>query len=393
MQKEIVLAVVGAGKGADLEMSALKKVYGVPFRCKTLVAHREEQMKPFAELYGFTNYTTEFQSVLDDPEIDLICVCTPPYTHKDMIIRSLKAGKHVICEKPLLGYFGENGDPLPVGTSVSKKKMLERILSDIEELSAVVKETGKKFMYAENAIYAPAIQKAAEIIRAKKSKILYMKGEESLKGSTSPVANEWDKTGGGTFIRNGTHPLSAMLWLKQQEAKARGEVVTIDSIVADMGLASVNLNEYEHRHIDARPHDVEDSGTAVITFSDASKMLVIATNTFLGGLRDYVEVYCNDATINCKLTLSDAMSTYFLDDDGIKDMNLSYLCPSKTGWNNTFVSDEVLRGYMNEMQDFMESVYFDREPMSGLDIANLTMKVIYAAYLSAEQGKRVGIDA
>lgn len=124
MQKEIVLAVVGAGKGADLEMSALKKVYGVPFRCKTLVAHREEQMKPFAELYGFTNYTTEFQSVLDDPEIDLICVCTPPYTHKDMIIRSLKAGKHVICEKPLLGYFGEDGDPLRLEQVFPKRKCL-----------------------------------------------------------------------------------------------------------------------------------------------------------------------------------------------------------------------------------------------------------------------------
>lgn len=393
MKKEIVIAVVGAGRGANLEISALKRVYGVPFRCKTVVAHREVQMKAFAERYGFTDYTTDFGSVLDDPEIDLICVCTPPYSHKDMIIRSLKAGKHVICEKPLLGYFGEDGDPLPIGTSVSKKKMLERIISDIEELSAVVKETGKKLMYAENAIYAPAIQKAAEIIRAKKSRILYMKGEESLNGSTSPVANEWDKTGGGTFIRNGTHPLSAMLWLKQQEAKAIGEIITIDSIIADMGLSSVNLNEYEHRHINARPHDVEDSGTAVITFSDASKLLVIATNTYLGGLRDRIELYCNDAIIDCKLTLSDAMNTYFLDDDGIKDMELSYLCPSKTGWNNTFLSDEVLRGYMNEMQDFLEAVYFDREPMAGLEIASLTMKVIYAAYLSAEQGKKVGIDA
>ena len=393
MKNEIVVAVVGAGKGADLEMSALKKVYGVPFRCKTVVAHREEQMKPFAELYGFTDYTTDFQSVLDDPEVNLICVCTPPYSHKDMIIRSLKAGKHVICEKPLIGYFGEDGDALPVGTNVSKKKMLERIMSDIEELSAVVKETGKKLMYAENAIYAPAIQKAAEIIRAKKSKILYMKGEESLNGSTSPVANEWDKTGGGTFIRNGTHPLSAMLWLKQQEAKARGEIITVDSVIADMGLTTANLNEYEHRHVNARPHDVEDSGTAIITFSDASKMLVIATNTYLGGLRDRVEVYCNDAIINCNLTLSDAMSTFFVDDDGIKDMSLSYMCPSKTGWNNTLLSDEVLRGFTNEMQDFMESVYFEHEPMSGLDIANLTMKVIYAAYLSAEQGKKVVIDA
>lgn len=392
MKKEIVLAVIGAGKGADLEMSALKRVYGVPFRCKTIMAHREEQMKPFAEKYGFSSYTTDFNAVLDDPEIDLVCICTPPYTHKDMIIRSLRSGKHVICEKPLIGYFGEEDDDLPVGTMVSKRKMYERILQDINEISAVSKETGMKLMYAENAIYAPAVQKAAEIIRAKESRILYMKGEESLKGSTSPVANEWDKTGGGTFIRNGTHPLSAMLWLKQQEAKSRKESITVESIIADMGSATLQLNDYEHRHIDARPHDVEDSGTAVVTFTDGSKMLVVATNTYLGGLKDYVEVYCNDATVNCKLTLCDAMSTYFLDDDGIQDMNLSYLCPSKIGWNNTFVSDEVLRGYMNEMQDFMEAVYFDREPLAGLEIASLIMKIIYAAYLSSESGKRVEFD-
>ncbi len=391
MDHAITLAVIGAGKGADLEMSALSHVYGVPYRRKTVVAHRLEQMAPFAERYGFERCTTDYEEVLCDPEIDAVCICTPPYTHKDMILRALRAGKHVICEKPLLGYFGEEGDELPIGTRVPKTKMYARVLEDLEEIASSVRASGKKLMYAENAIYAPAIQKAAEIIRAKRSRILFMKGEESLKGSTSPVANEWDKTGGGTFIRNGTHPLSAMLWLKRQEAAARGETLEPVSIFADMGMATPSLNEYEHRHIDARPHDVEDSGTAVVTFSDSTKLLVVATNTYLGGLRDYVEVYCNDATINCKLTLSDAMSTYFLDDDGIRNMDLSYLCPSKTGWNNTFISDEVLRGYLNEMQDFMEAIYNDREPLSGLETACETMRLIYAAYLSAEQGKRVSL--
>ena len=53
-------------------------------------------------------------------------------------------------------------------------------------------------MYAENFVYAPGIQKS-EIIRNKKSQILFMKGEESLRGSSSPVAGSWDKTGGGSL--------------------------------------------------------------------------------------------------------------------------------------------------------------------------------------------------
>ncbi len=65
------------------------------------------------------------------------------------------------------------------------------------------------------------LQKRQKYYKAKKSQILFAKGEESLKGSSSPVAGEWNKTGGGTFIRTGAHPLSAILWLKQKEAEAQ----------------------------------------------------------------------------------------------------------------------------------------------------------------------------
>ena len=42
-------------------------------------------------------------------------------------------------------------------------------------------DSDSKFMYAENFVYAPSILKAAEIVRAKKNKIMFIKGEESLK--------------------------------------------------------------------------------------------------------------------------------------------------------------------------------------------------------------------
>ena len=46
---------------------------------------------------------------------------------------------------------------------------------------------------------------------------------------------------------------------------------------------------------------------------------------------------------------------------------------------------------MGEMQDFMEAVAFDRVPASGFDIAYETTKIMYAAYLSAEEGRRVDL--
>jgi predicted dehydrogenase len=267
--------------------------------------------------------------------------------------------------------------------------MYEELLKSIDKLKEAIEQSGKMFMYAENFIYAPAVNKAAEIIKAKKSKILYAKGEESLKGSSSLVAGEWNKTGGGTFIRTGAHPLTAILWLKQVEAQARGEEIRIESVFADMGQITPQLSPYEHRHIAAQPHDVEDCATVIIRFSDNSRATVIATDTLLGGSRNYVELYCNDAVINCKLTMSDMMETYFLDEDRLDDVYLSEMLPSKKGWNKPFLEDEIIRGYTDEMRDFMDAIYYNRQPKAGFDLAYDTIKIIYAAYKSAELGTAV----
>ena len=388
---EICLGMAGAGRATELHMNALQRYTGVPVCYKHIIAHRMEQVNFVKNRYGFHNASLNFDDMLNDAEIDIIDICTPPYAHEDMIIKALNAGKHVICEKPLSGYFGEPDDRKPIGDMVSKSKMYESLLEKIEKLRHVVETSEKKFMYAENFVYAPAVTKAAEILKNKKSKILYAKGEESLKGSSSPVAGDWDKTGGGTFIRTGAHPLAAILWLKRVEAKARGESIRIKSVFADMGRVTPQLTAYEHRHIAAHPVDVEDNGTVIITFTDESKAVIIATDVLLGGSKNYLELYCNDAVINCNLTMSNLMSTYFLDEDRLDDVYMSEMLSAKTGWNHPFLEDEIIRGYTDEMRDFVEAVYFDREPKSGFNLAYDSIKIIYAAYKSSELGVAVNL--
>lgn len=389
---EICIGMAGAGRATELHMNALLRYTGVPVCFKHIIARREEQVQKMKQRYGFLQASLSFDDLLVDDEIDVIDICTPPYAHKEMIIKALQAGKHVICEKPLSGYFGKEGDLQPIGDMVSKTVMYEELIKDIDELRVVIQNSGKKFMYAENFVYAPAVTKAAEVITKKKSKVLYAKGEESLKGSSSPVAGEWSKTGGGTFIRTGAHPLSAILWLKQIEAKARGEEITVKSVFADMGRVTATLSEYDHRHIAAKPLDVEDNGTVIITFSDQSKATIIATDVLLGGSKNYLELYCNDAVINCNLTMSNLMSTYFLDEERLDDVYLSEMLPSKTGWNNPFLEDEIIRGYTDEMRDFMDAIYYDRQPKAGFDLAYDSIKIIYAAYKSSELGVAVEIS-
>ncbi len=390
MKKGVIcIGMAGAGRATQLHMHAYVRVSHVTVRFKTIFARRKEQLEPAAELYGFEKISYDFQEMLDDDEIDVIDICTPPYLHEEEIIRALRAGKHVICEKPLTGYFGEEGTEELVGNTTSRADMYASLLKTLERIRHEVEISGKKFMYAENFVYAPAVVKAAEIVAARKSRILYIRGEESLKGSSSPVAGYWSKNGGGTLMRTGSHPMSAALWLKMQEAKARGVEIKPVSVMAEVGNFTKGLTPEEHKHIMADPVDVEDNGTAIVNFSDDSKVLIIANDACLGGSMNYVELYCNDSHINCKLTMNDAMTTYLPDEKGMGDVYLSEMLPIKTGWNFPFMSDENLRGYYDEIQDFCEAVCFDREPRAGIELAYETVRVLYAAYRSSEEGKRI----
>ena len=144
---KVTIGMAGAGRATELHIMALKRFSGVPVRLKTIVARRKEQLEEAQRLYGFEQISYSFEDMLNDPEIDVIDICTPPYAHGEMIEKAMVAGKHVICEKPLTGYFGTPGDEEPIGDNVSKRVMYLKMLEQIRQLRTVIKKTGKKFCF------------------------------------------------------------------------------------------------------------------------------------------------------------------------------------------------------------------------------------------------------
>jgi len=55
----------------------------------------------FAKKYGFNSYTTDVQEILSNPDIEAVSIATPDHTHTPILLEALKAGKHVLVEKPL----------------------------------------------------------------------------------------------------------------------------------------------------------------------------------------------------------------------------------------------------------------------------------------------------
>lgn len=388
--KKVRIAIIGAGFAGNFHTNSYSRVSGVDLKIKYVYDNDQERAQKLCEKWEIIEQVAAtYEEILNDPEVDAVDIITPPVTHLDLAYQALAAGKHVICEKPLTGYFGEEGDQEPIGLNVSKAKMYQTLLGEIEECKAKFDASDRLFMYAENYVYSPNILRSAEMVEAKKSKIMYMKGEESIRSSVSPASAHWSLAGGGSLIRLGSHPIGGMLFLKQREALARGEEISIVSVTGETARLAPSLNEYDKRYFPAKSIDTEDFATVVITFSDGTKAISISNDNTLGGVKNYVEVYTNDSALINNITPADNLSTYFLDDEGLEDVYISEQLNDKLGWNKVFVSEETLRGYLNQFQDFAECIAENRQPLSGLDLAYDTIKVIYAAYQSAEEGRRI----
>jgi predicted dehydrogenase len=385
---KIRVALAGCGFVAELHMYAYRRVYGVDVEVKA-VAARGDHVVDFAGRHGIANARRSFAELIADREIDVIDICTPPNLHAAMITDAMRAGKHVICEKPFAGYFGQPGDQAPIGRHVKKATMYERVLEEMDKTVAAIKASGKLFMYAEDWVYAPAVTKTAEILKATKDKILFMKGDESHSGSHAAHAAQWAMTGGGSLIRMGCHPLSAVLYLKQVEAKARGEAISVASVTCDVGNVASCLKPEERAFIKANPVDVEDWGTLTITFSDGTKATIFSGDMIMGGVRNLIETYTSGGSLFAKITPNNHMMTYQTSEEKLANVYITEKVDRKTGWQYVCLEEEWTRGYLQEIQDFMECAATGRPPLSDLALAYETIKVNYAGYWAAEDGRRV----
>lgn len=384
----IRIGLAGCGFVSELHMYAYRRVYGVDVEVRA-VAARGDHVTDFAHKHHIPSAYRSFAELVADRDLDVIDICTPPNLHAAMIVEAMQAGKHVICEKPFSGYFGRDGDSKPIGKHVPKALMYQRVMEEMATTRAAIERTGQLFMYAEDWIYAPAVTKTAEIIRATRDKILFMKGEESHSGSHAAHAAEWAMTGGGSLIRMGCHPLSAVLWLKQVEAKARGETIAVASVSCDVGNVTAALKPEERTYIKANPVDVEDWGTLTATFSDGTKATVFSGDMIMGGVRNLIETYTSGGSLFANITPNTHLTSYQTSEEKLASVYITEKVDRKTGWQYVCLEEEWTRGYLQEIQDFMECVATGRQPLSDLALAYETTRVNYAGYWAADEGRRV----
>jgi len=340
---------------------------------------RAESREQFAARHGLRAYSS-VASML--PDIDVLDICTPPSSHSDYILAAAAAGKHVIVEKPLTGFYGSPADH-------SKAHMLAAVVEEARRLRDAVGRAGVTLGYAENFVYAPSIQKEREIVEKTRAQILRMTGEESHNGSHSPVYGIWSVQGGGSLIAKGCHPLGAILYLKRKEGLARGGQVIRPAAVSARTHSITRLAGFEDRgFLRTKYQDTEDYAFLHVVFEDGTVADVMTSELVLGGLYDFVEVFANNHRTRCRMSPVNVIDVYSPRHEEMKDLYLVEKLSSNEGWIPASPEEGWSLGYGRELRDFIVAIREGRAPESDLELAIDITLALYAGYVSAEDRGR-----
>ncbi len=117
MAKQLNVGIIGYGFMGRTHSNAYRNVHSffsdVPYEpvLHTICGLEEKEAKAFADRWGFQSHTTDWHKVIDDKKIDIIDICVPNNYHAEIAIAAAKAGKMIICEKPL-ARTGKEAEPM-----------------------------------------------------------------------------------------------------------------------------------------------------------------------------------------------------------------------------------------------------------------------------------------
>ena len=387
------VGIVGAGYAAGLHVEAYHRLRDLDLQLVAVAASTHSSAESFAARHHIpAAYADAFELIARD-DINLIDLCVPNDLHEPLAIAAAQAGKHIVCEKPLTGYFGGPASAMPVGET-PRSVMFAEALASAERILSAAEALGVMLMYAENWLYSPAITRAAQLAQASQGTILEIRAQECHSGSHARYAKSWAEAGGGSLLRLGAHPIGAALWLKHREGVHKsGTPVKVASVTAEVGDLSrlAAFKSQAPSYLVDDWHDVENWSATIITFTDGTRASINASDIVLGGIEDTLEMLLSNCRISCDLSHHGAIKAYAPAEQIFGDEYIMEKLSTSAGWSTPAFDEDYMLGYPQEMRDFTECVAYGRQPRSTGDLGLEVVRVIYAAYRSAEEGRRIDL--
>lgn len=301
-----------------------------------------ERARQFAQDWNVPNWTTDIAEAINDPDTNVVVIGLPNNLHEEAVSLAARAGKAVLCTKPL----GR--------TAVEAKRMLE-----------AVEAAGVFHGYLEDLVYTPKTLKAVQSVKdGALGKVLWARSRETHPGPHSDWF--WDKevSGGGAIVDMGCHCIEINRNFIGKDVRPMEVMCWADTQV--------------------HPIAAEDSAVGLVRYANGAVGQFEVSWTFRGGMDLRDEVSGTEGTI----WLNHWLRTGFdLFTSGGEKGYVSEKSEGETGWLFP-VGDEVgALGYVEMFNDMLDALDNGRQPMETFYDGYVVNAIMDAAYRSVETKK------
>ena len=332
------IAMLGAGFIGQFYANAL---HGQRSRDRISVVYSrtEKTAEDFAEKYGVPHWTTSMEDAINHPETEIVVISLPNNLHEEAVLACAKAGKGVLCTKPL----GRTAD--------EAKRMLD-----------AVEQAGVFHGYLEDLCYTPKFIKANQSVRqGSLGRILWVRSREAHNGPHSDWFWDKEKSGGGAILDLGCHCIEI----------ARNFIGKNVRPVEVMCWAATQV----------KPIDAEDHAVGLVKYENGAIGQFEVSWNFRGGMDLRDEVMGTEGTI----WINNFLRTGFEMFSGVQEEGyVAEKAETNTGWLFP-VGDEVHElGYTHMFTDMLNAFDKGTAPLEDFYDGYIVNEIMDAALKSVK---------
>ncbi len=343
MSKTVKVGLIGAGFVTDLHAFSFQK-YVPNAEIAAVASPTPGKAAHFARERGIPHAFDNYCDLLALKDIDVVTVAVPNDLHAQITIDAARTGKHVICEKPLC-----------------------KTLEEADQMLDECKKHGVLLLYAEELLFAPKYVRAKTLVdEGTFGNVYLVKHWEEHYGPHMPWFWDVKRSGGGVMMDMGCHSIEYTRWVLGKPP--------VKSVTATMGT-----------FVHGDKTRGEDHSIAVIEYE--GQRLAFAEDSWAkpGGMDDRVEIYGSQGHTRADMLRGNALITY-------SNTGYGYAvekAESTKGWTFTTFEETWNYGFPQEMQHFVNCVAGTEAPIETGEDGREVMKIIYAAYQSAGEGRKI----
>ncbi|TYP72449.1 Gfo/Idh/MocA family protein [Paenibacillus methanolicus] len=347
----IKVGIIGLGSISELHLQAYRRIEGVQLvaACDLNGTRAEEK----AGKYGIGKVYTDYRELLADSEVDAVSICTWNNSHAEISIAALRAGKHVLVEKPLC-----------------------RTVEEAERIEEAVRESGKTLQVGFVRRYDANAQLVKQFIdNGDVGGIYYAKASFIRRlGNPGGWFADPERSGGGPLIDLGVHIID-LCWYLMGRPKP---VSVTGNTYKKLGNRShiQHLSFYQAADYDPNVNGVEDMANALIRFENGASLLVDVSFTLHAKKDEFaVRLYGDQGGIEIEPELAIVTE---------KHNTILNIAP-QTDNKSIHIED----AFLNEVRHFVDSVRAGSKPISPVEDGVAVMRMLCGIYESARTGEEV----